>query len=101
MSDGLPCTFYLYLPASSLYMPEWAYNGDRTQFYRSFDVAREAINQLKSDVAQDTEYSWKPIHLFKIEISAITTDAVLVFLDEGISKLGKSYQILETIDHKD
>ncbi|BCH68267.1 hypothetical protein RvVAT039_pl11000 (plasmid) [Agrobacterium vitis] len=52
-------------------------------------------------MAQDPEYSWKPIHLVKIEISAISTDAVLVLLNEGISSLVKNYEILERLDDKD
>lgn len=100
MSDGLSCTFYSYLPASAVCMPNWADDENRKHFYERIYAARQAVGQLKCDVAQDPEYSWKPIHLVKIELSAISTDAVLVLLSEGISSLVKNYEILETIDDK-
>ncbi|AHK05182.1 hypothetical protein At15955_53980 (plasmid) [Agrobacterium tumefaciens] len=44
---------------------------------------------------------WKRIQLVRIEISALSTDAVLVLLNEGVSRLIKSYEIIETIDDKE
>lgn len=48
MSDGLSCTFYSYLPASAVRMPDWADDENRKHFYESIDAARQAVGQLKS-----------------------------------------------------
>jgi len=58
-------------------MPDWADDENRKHFYESFDAARQAVGQLKSNVVQNPKYGWKPIHLVKIDISASSKDAVL------------------------
>ncbi|NSX88975.1 hypothetical protein K4831_22455 (plasmid) [Agrobacterium vitis] len=101
MSVALPCTLYSYLHASALRTPCWDEDGVRHYFYKSADAAREAVHQLMSEVAKDPEHMWKRIHLVRIEISALSTDAVLMLLNEGVSRLIKSYEIIETIDDKE
>ncbi|CVI64411.1 hypothetical protein CFBP4996_25805 (plasmid) [Agrobacterium leguminum] len=97
MSDG-PCTFYSYLPATDVGAPDWPHDGNQNPFYENVDAVRRAVRQLKREVAKDPEHSWKPIHLVKIEISAVSRHSVLVLLNEGISSLVKNYEILERID---
>lgn len=101
MSVALPCTLYSYLHALASRMPSWNDDGDRHYFYESANAVREAVHQLRNEVARDPEHIWRPIHLVRIEIGAISTDAVLVLLNEGISKLIKSYEVIETIDDKE
>lgn len=101
MSVAFPCTVYSYLHAPSSRMASWDGDGTRPFFYESANAAREAVHQLRNEVARDPEHIWKPIHLVRIEIGAISTDAVLLLLNEGISKLIKGYEVIETIDDKE
>jgi hypothetical protein len=52
-------------------------------------------------VSRDPEHVWKPVQLEKIEIAAVTTDVLLVMLNQGISALVISCEIIETIDNGD
>lgn len=101
MSEGLPCTFYSYLPAAALRIPDWTDDGNRNHFYESVDATRQAVRQLKRELAGDPDHRWKPIYLVKIEISAISRHAVLVLLNEGLPSLVEKYEILGTIDDND
>ncbi|QTG17265.1 hypothetical protein G6M86_28035 (plasmid) [Agrobacterium tumefaciens] len=99
MADCFHCTLYSYSPATAQRKQRWHEDGGQRHFYGTAEAARQAVLHLKREVKRDPEHMWEPMHLEKLEIAVPTTDVLVVLLNQGVSTLVKSCEIIETIDN--
>lgn len=73
----------------------WAETGIRELFYTELDEVREAVHDVRADLAQQKDgASMGPI---RIELDDPTPESVLTLLNSGIGPLVRHYEIVETI----
>jgi hypothetical protein len=97
MTQGETFTFYTY---SRVNRDEdrWDYTGLPDFFFRDEDEAREALLELRRDVASDPEDTWPPMRLEKIETLTISRETIFALLNDGVGAFVKSYEIIDVID---
>jgi hypothetical protein len=75
----------------------WAHTGIRDVFFDTFDAAREAVVELRSDIDSDPEMTWSPTRIEKIETLPVSAQTILALLNDGMGAFIKKYEIIETI----
>lgn len=91
-------TFYTYSMISEMDEARWAYTGIRDIFFDTFEAAREAVLELRSDTESDPEMEWKPTRIEKIETLPVSGQTMLALLNDGVGAFVNKYEIIETID---
>ncbi|MEX2745613.1 hypothetical protein [Rhizobium mongolense] len=98
MSQGESFTFYTYARVDEDRDDRWAYTGIPEIFFYDEESAREALLELRGDVASDEDDEWLPMQLEKIETRPISRESIFALLNDGIGAFVKSYEIIEIID---
>jgi hypothetical protein len=76
----------------------WAEAGIRELFYTELDEVREAVRDVRADLAQQKDgASMGPIRIERVERDDPTPESVLTLLNSGIGPLVRHYEIVETI----
>ncbi|MCW5712352.1 hypothetical protein WMC41_31150 (plasmid) [Shinella yambaruensis] len=89
---------YAYAGKSELGDDRWE---DRTvpdHFYTDKDAAREDLLALRARLAADPDNSYPPLCLERIETVPMTRSAIMALLNDGVSAIIGSYQVIEEID---
>jgi len=76
---------------------------DRTlpdYFYEEQDAARQDLLALRAQLATDPENSYPPLCLEKIETVPMTRAAIMALLNDGVSAIISSYEVIEEIGVK-
>ncbi|MCA1441253.1 hypothetical protein I6F07_13730 [Ensifer sp. IC4062] len=98
MSQGETFTFYSYARVDEDRDDRWAYTGIPETFFYDEESAREALRELRRDVASDKDEEWLPMQLEKIECLPISKESIFALLNDGVGAFVKSYEIIEVID---
>lgn len=91
-------TFYSYARVDENRDDRWAYTGIPEIFFHDEDSAREALRELREDVASEPESSWPPMQLEKIETVPISKGSIFALLNDGVGAIVKNYEIIDIID---
>ncbi|UIY30999.1 hypothetical protein LZK73_11990 [Neorhizobium galegae] len=98
MSQAESFTFYTYARVDEGRDDRWAYTGIPEIFFSDEASAREALRELRRDVAGDVDDEWPPMQLEKVETLPISKASILALLNDGVGAFVKSYEIIEIVD---
>lgn len=98
MSREQTFTFYSYSRVDENCDNRWANTGVPEIFFCDEESARKDLYELREDIESETENSWSPMQLEKIETVPISKESLLALLNYGMGAIVKSYEIIDVIE---
>ncbi|RWB98679.1 MULTISPECIES: hypothetical protein [unclassified Mesorhizobium] len=98
MSEKQSFTFYTYSRCAEFENDRWAYTGIPDFFFEDAESARQAVLELRAEIAADPDEEWFPMQLEKIETLPISKETIFALLNKGVGAFLKSYEITEVVN---
>lgn len=90
-------TFYTYSHARVEEQAHWMHGNTAVEFFTSREAARNGIAELRRDLSEDPDHTWRLLYLEEITLLAFSKDLLLSLLNRNMQPLVLRHEVVETI----